>query len=92
MSQVAKSASAFVRAFLAIMALELEGMVVRLVRPLKLAGVHGYRRTLRLGVSVAEPFSWARRFGILVRLCHLAEKAVEGELSCTAIFYFYVRA
>ena len=74
------------------MALELEGMVVRLVRPLKLAGVHGYRRTLRLGVSVAEPFSWARRFGILVRLCHLAEKAVEGELSCTAIFYFYLQA
>jgi hypothetical protein len=52
MSQVAKSASAFVRAFLAIMVLELEGMVVRLVRPLKLAGVHGYRWTLRLGISV----------------------------------------
>ena len=60
--------------------------LVRLVRPLKLTGVHGYRWTLRLGVSVAE------RFGILVPLCHLAEKAVEGELSCTAIFYFGVRA
>jgi hypothetical protein len=33
MSQVAKSASAFVRAFLAILALELEDMVVRLFRP-----------------------------------------------------------
>jgi len=32
MSQVAKSASAFVRAFLAILVLELEDMVVRLVR------------------------------------------------------------
>jgi len=52
MSQVAKSASAFVRAFLAILVLELEDMVVRLVRPLKLAGVHGYRWTLRLGISV----------------------------------------
>jgi hypothetical protein len=31
MSQVAKSASAFVRALLAILALELEDMVVRLV-------------------------------------------------------------
>jgi hypothetical protein len=52
MSQVAKSASAFVRAFLAILALELEDMVVRLVRPPKLAGVHGYRWTVRLGISV----------------------------------------
>jgi hypothetical protein len=43
MSQVAKSASAFVRAFLAILVLELEDMVVRLVRSLKLACVHGYR-------------------------------------------------
>jgi len=34
---VAKSASAFVRAFLAILVLELEDMVVRLVRPPKLA-------------------------------------------------------
>jgi hypothetical protein len=33
MSQVAKSASALVRAFLAILVLELEDMVVRLVRP-----------------------------------------------------------
>ena len=52
MSQVAKSASAFVRAFLAILALELEDMVARLVRPPKLAGVHGYRWTVRLGISV----------------------------------------
>ena len=53
MSQVAKSASAFVRAFLAILVLELEDMVVRLVRPPKLAGVHGDRWTVRLGISVA---------------------------------------
>jgi len=52
MSQVAKSASALVRAFLAILVLELEDMVVRLVRPPKLAGVHGYRWTVRLGISV----------------------------------------
>jgi hypothetical protein len=47
MSQVAKSASAFVRAFLAILVLQLEDMVVRLVRPPKLAGVHGDRWTVR---------------------------------------------
>jgi hypothetical protein len=52
MSQVGKSASAFVRAFLAILVLELEDMVVRMVRPPKLAGVHGYRWTVRLGISV----------------------------------------
>jgi hypothetical protein len=52
MSQVAKSASAFVRAFLAILVLELEDMVVRLVRPPKLAGVHGDRWTVRLGISI----------------------------------------
>ena len=52
MSQVAKSASAFVRAFLAILVLELEDMVVRLVRPPKLAGFHGSRWTVRLGISV----------------------------------------
>jgi hypothetical protein len=52
MSQVAKSASAFVRAFLAILVLELEDMVVRLVGPPKLAGVHGYRWTVRLGIAV----------------------------------------
>jgi hypothetical protein len=52
MSQVAKSASAFVRAFLAILVLELEDMVVRLVRGPKLAAVHGYRWTVRLGISV----------------------------------------
>jgi hypothetical protein len=28
--------------------------VVRLVRPPKLAGVHGYRWTVRLGISVAR--------------------------------------
>jgi hypothetical protein len=43
MSQVAKSASALERAFLAILVLELEAMMVRLIRPLKPAGVHGYR-------------------------------------------------
>src|SRR5258706_11923438 len=48
MSQVEKSASALERAFLAILVLELEAMVVRLVRPLKLAGVHGDRWTVRL--------------------------------------------
>src|SRR6266478_5182307 len=53
MSQVAKSASAFVRAFLAILVLE-EDMVVRLVRPPKLAGVHGDRWTVRFGISVAR--------------------------------------
>ena len=52
MSQVAKSDSAFVRAFLAILALELEDIVVRLFRPLKLAGVHGDRWTVCLGISV----------------------------------------
>jgi hypothetical protein len=52
MSQVTKSASAFVRAFLAILMLELEDMVVRLVRRPKLAGVHGYRWTVRSGISV----------------------------------------
>jgi hypothetical protein len=48
MSQVAKSASAFVRAFLAILVLELEDMVVRLVRPPKLVNVHGDRWTVRM--------------------------------------------
>ena len=48
MSQVAKSASAFVRAFLAILVLELEDMVVRLVRRPKVVSVHGYRWTVRL--------------------------------------------
>jgi hypothetical protein len=32
--------------------LELEAMVVRLVRPPKLAGVHGDRWTVRLGISI----------------------------------------
>ena len=40
-------------AFLAILVLE-EDMVVRLVRPPKLAGVHGDRWTVRLGISVAR--------------------------------------
>jgi hypothetical protein len=44
MSQVAKSASALERAFLAI--LELEAMVVRL-HSLKIANVHGDRWTVR---------------------------------------------
>jgi hypothetical protein len=42
-----------VRAFLAILVLELEDMVVRLFRPPKL-GVHGDRWTVRLGISVAR--------------------------------------
>jgi hypothetical protein len=54
MSQVAKSASAFERAFLAILVLEFEDMMVRLVRPHRLAGVHGDRWTARLGISVAR--------------------------------------
>jgi len=41
-----------VRAFLAILVLELEDMVVRLFRPPKLAGVHGDRWTVRLGISI----------------------------------------
>jgi hypothetical protein len=53
-SHVAKSASAFVRAFLAILALEFEDMVVRLFRPPNLAGVHGERWTVRLCISVAR--------------------------------------
>jgi hypothetical protein len=51
MSQVAKSASALERALLAIRVLELEDMVVPSFRPLKLAGVHGDRWTVRLGIS-----------------------------------------
>jgi hypothetical protein len=45
---VAKSASALERAFLAILVLELEAMVVRLFRPRKVAGVHGDCWTVRL--------------------------------------------
>jgi hypothetical protein len=48
MSQVTKSASAFVRAFLAMLVLELEDMVVRLIRPPKLVNVHGNRWTVRM--------------------------------------------
>jgi len=48
MSQVAKSASAFVRAFLAILVLALEDKVVRLVRPPKLVNLHGDRWTVRM--------------------------------------------
>src|SRR5712672_2339261 len=64
MSQVAKSASTLERAFLAI--LVLEAMVVRLVRPLKLVGVHGDRWTVRLvfqltsGVPLGACGSFAR--------------------------------
>ena len=54
MSQVAKSASAFVRAFLAILVLELEDMVFPIGSRSKLAGVHGDRWTVRLGISVAR--------------------------------------
>ena len=38
--------------FLGDMALELEDMVVRLVRPPKLTGIHGYSWTVRLGISI----------------------------------------
>jgi hypothetical protein len=62
MSQVAKSASALERAFLAI--LELEAMEVRLFRRLKLAGVHGDHWTDRLGISI-DLRSPAWRVGIL---------------------------
>jgi hypothetical protein len=62
MSQVAKSASALERAFLAILVLELEAMVVRLVRPLKLAGVHGDRWTVRLVFDVRCPAWRLRKF------------------------------
>jgi hypothetical protein len=51
MSQVAKSLSALDRAFLAILVLELEAMVIRLFRQFKLAGVYGDRRTVRLGIQ-----------------------------------------
>src|ERR1700726_3190396 len=51
MSQVAKSASALERAFLAM--LELEAMEVRLFSPAKLAGVRGVRWTVRLGISMS---------------------------------------
>src|SRR6266576_3863639 len=52
MSQVAISSSAFVRSFLAMLVLELDVMVVRLVRPPILAGVDADRWTVRLGISV----------------------------------------
>jgi len=55
MSQVAKSASAFVRAFLAILVLELEDMVVRLVGPPNRADVHGYRWTVFRLTSTVRP-------------------------------------
>src|SRR5216684_5303259 len=57
MSQVTKSASAFVRAFLAILVLELEPMVVRLFRSHKLAGE---RPRLPARQHVAAPTSMFR--------------------------------
>lgn len=51
MSQVAKSVSALERAFLAMLVLELEAMVVRPIGHFKFAGVHGDRLTARLGIS-----------------------------------------
>jgi hypothetical protein len=85
MSQVAKSASAFVRAFLAIFVLELEDMAVRLVRAPKLAGVHGYRWTVRLGISVdVGCLAWAchgeRRFAL-----DQTKGAYRREYSCAII-------
>jgi hypothetical protein len=52
MSQVAKSASALDRAFLAMLVLELVAMVIRLFRPFKLAGVHGDRWTVRIIIPI----------------------------------------
>jgi hypothetical protein len=52
MSQVAKSASAFVRAFLAILVLELEDMVVRLIRPAFMAIVGQFAWVYRLTSGV----------------------------------------
>jgi hypothetical protein len=52
----------FVRAFLAILVLELEDMVVRLVRPSKLVNVHGDRWTVRMSGFGSAP----RRRGSLV--------------------------
>jgi hypothetical protein len=72
MSQVAKSASAFVRAFLAIPALELDDMVVRLFRPLKLACVHGDRWTVYMGISV-DVRCPAWRLACRAGICPLAE-------------------
>ena len=43
--------------FLAILELELAAMVVRLIRPLKLAGVHGDRWTVRLVFQFSPGFS-----------------------------------
>ena len=80
MSQVAKSASAFVRAFLAILALELEDMVVRLFRPLKLAGLHGDRWTVCLGISVdvrCPAWRLAWRTGICP-FAEAAKRALDG--------------
>ena len=80
MSQVAKSASAFVRAFLAILALELEDMVVRLFRPLKLAGLHGDRWTVCLGISVdvrCPAWRLAWRAGICP-FAEAAKRALDG--------------
>jgi hypothetical protein len=75
MSQVTKSASAFARAFLAILVLELEDMVVRLVRPPKLAGVHGDRWTVRLSITAEVRCPAWRRLG--ARGFDLAAEAVK---------------
>jgi len=68
-SQVTKSASAFARAFLAMLVLELEDMVVRLVRLSKFAGVHGYRWTVsRLTSAVPSGACLgARGFGVAAK-------------------------
>jgi len=88
MSQVAKSASAFVRAFLAILVLELEDMVVRLFRPPKLAGVHGDRWTVRLGISVdmrCPPWRLASRRAGGAQLCRAIVANADGD---AAAFWF----
>jgi hypothetical protein len=88
MSQVAKSASAFVRAFLAILVLELEDIVVRLFRPPKLAGVHGDRWTVRLGISVdmrCPPWRLASRRAGGAQLCRAIVANADGD---AAAFWF----
>jgi len=71
---VAKSASAFVRAFLAILVLELEDMVVRLVRPPKLAGVHGYRWTMNCAKACPKSLNPSEA------IAELKLKLVEGRI------------
>jgi hypothetical protein len=80
MSQVAKSASAFVRAFLAILVLELEDMVVRLFRPPKLASVRGDRWTVRWASRLTSGVSlgaWLGAQGFAL-VAEAAKRALDG--------------